>query len=616
MASNTIRLTMAQALVRFLTAQFVAADDGSETPLFAGVMAIFGHGNVTCLGEALEAAGDALPTWRGQNEQSMALAALAFAKVKRRRQIMIAASSIGPGATNMITAAAAAHSNRIPVLFLSGDVFATRRPDPVLQQVEVFTDPTITVNDGFKPVTRYWDRITHPAQIISSLPQAVSAMLDPATAGPAFIGLCQDVQEMAFDYPLAFFERRVHLIPRPRPDRAEVARAAEVLREAQNPMILAGGGVRYSLAEQEVLDFARKRGIPVAETIAGKGTMLAGDPLSLDLLGVLGSSAANAAARRADVVLAIGTRMQDFITGSWSVFEPDCRIIAVNTARFDAMKHRALPVVADAREAIGELDAALGDWRAPARLLAQAASDMAEWTALVDRLQAPDNSAVPSYAQVVGAVNAAARPEDMVLSAAGGIVGELTKGWRVKGRYGFDCEMGSSTMGYEIAGGWGAAMARPEGEVFVMLGDGAYLMMNSDIYSSVLTGHKMIVVVCDNGGFAVINRLQVFKGNKPFNNLLRDCRVKQVVRMDFTAHAAAMGAAARSVENLAELPKALDWAREQDRTVVLWINVADDRWTPGDAWWDVGVPEVSERDEIRAARSDHMKGRAQQRVGV
>jgi len=616
MTKSTIRLTMAQALVRYLAAQFVADDTGGETPLFGGVMAIFGHGNVTCLGEALEAAGDTLPTWRGQNEQSMALAAISYAKVKRRRQIMVAASSIGPGATNMITAAAAAHSNRIPVLFLAGDVFATRRPDPVLQQVESFGDPTLSVNDGFKSVSRYWDRITHPTQIISSLPQAVSVMLDPATAGPAFLGLCQDVQEMSFDYPLAFFERRVHLIPRPRPDRAEVARAAAVLRTAKNPMILAGGGVRYSLAEEALLDFARRRGIPVAETIAGKGTMLSADPLSLDVLGVLGSSAANAAARRADVVLAVGTRLQDFITGSWSVFEPECRIVALNTTRYDATKHRALPVVGDAREGIAELDAALGDWRAPDHCLVLAAEGMAEWNALVDRLQAPSNAEVPSYAQVVGAVNAAAGPEDMVLSAAGGVVGELTKGWRIKGRYGFDCEMGSSTMGYEIAGGWGAAMARPEGEVFVLVGDGAYMMMNADIYSSVLTGHKMTVVVCDNGGFAVINRLQVFKGNKPFNNLLRDCRVKKVVRMDFAAHAAAMGAAARKVESLADLPAALDWARAQDRTVVLEIAVAEDVWTPGDAWWDVGVPEVSTREEIRAARSEHMAGRAQQRVGV
>lgn len=615
MTQATIRLTMAQALVRYLTQQFID-DEGTERRLFAGVFAIFGHGNVTCLGEALAAAEDVLPTWRGQNEQSMALAALSYAKVKRRRQIMVAASSIGPGATNMITAAAAAHSNRIPVLFLAGDVFAARRPDPVLQQVENFGDPTLTVNDGFKSVSRYWDRITHPAQILNSLPQAVSVMLDPATAGPAFIGLCQDVQEMAFDYPEAFFARTVHRIPRPRPDRASVADAVTALSAAERPLILAGGGVRYSLAEREVLDFARRRGIPVAETIAGKGTSAHGDPLSLGVLGVLGTAAANAAAGRADVVFALGTRLQDFITGSWTVFSPETRFVSLNTARFDAVKHRALAVVGDVREGLADIDAGLGAWRANPNWLAQGQADMANWDALIDELQAPDNAFVPSYAQVVGVVNRAAGAKDMVLASAGGIVGELTKGWRVTGTYGFDCEMGSSTMGYEIAGGWGAAMAREDGDVFVMLGDGSYMMMNSDIYSSVLTGHKMIVVVCDNGGYAVINRLQTYKGNRPFNNLIADCRVKEPFSVDFAAHAEAMGAAVRRVEALADLCAAVAWAREQDRTTVLSIKVAPDRWTPGDAWWDVGVPEVSERSEVMAAREDHQVGRKRQRQGV
>jgi 3D-(3,5/4)-trihydroxycyclohexane-1,2-dione acylhydrolase (decyclizing) len=616
MAQKTIRLTMAQALVRWLTAQYIN-DEGVEKPIFAGAFAIFGHGNVTCLGEALEAAGNALPTWRGQNEQSMALAAVAFAKARRRRQIMIAASSIGPGATNMITAAAAAHTTRMPVLFLAADTFITRRPDPVLQQVEMFGDPTITVNDGFKPVSRYWDRITHPAQIISSMPQALSVMLDPATAGPAVISLCQDVQEMAFDYPEVFFERRVHAIPRPRPDLGEIERAVAILGKAERPLIIAGGGVRYSLAEKELLAFARARNIPVCETIAGKGTMLKGDPLSLDVLGVLGSSAANAAAGAADVILAVGTRLQDFITGSWTVFSQQAEIISLNTTRFDAVKHRARAVVGDAKMGLADLDQALGSWKAPSSWLAKGQADMASWTELVDKLQAPDNEPVPSYAQVVGIVNSAAGPDDMVLASAGGIVGELTKGWRVTGRYGFDCEMGSSTMGYEIAGGWGAAMARQEnGEVYVMLGDGSYMMMNSDIYSSVLTGHKMTVIVCDNGGYAVINRLQTFKGNKPFNNLIRDCRIKAPVYVDFAAHAGSMGAAARRIENLSELPAALDWAREQDRTTVIVVTVASDRWTPGDAWWDVGVPELSERSEIKAARADHMQGRERQRVGV
>ncbi|MFV0360199.1 3D-(3,5/4)-trihydroxycyclohexane-1,2-dione acylhydrolase (decyclizing) [Tropicimonas sp.] len=615
MAQTTVRLTMAQALVRYLCSQFID-DDGVERPLFAGCFAIFGHGNVTCLGEALEAAGEALPTWRGQNEQSMTMAAIAYAKAKRRRQIMVAASSIGPGATNMITAAAAAHSNRLPLLLLAGDVFAGRRPDPVLQQVENFGDPTLTVNDGFKPVSRYWDRITHPGQILNSLPQAVATMLDPATCGPAFIGLCQDTQELAFDYPEAFFVRTVHRIARPRPDRAAVADAVAALSAAKRPLIIAGGGVRYSLAEAEVMDFARRRGIPVTETIAGKGTMIHGDPLGLGLIGVLGSSSANGMAGDADLVLAIGTRLQDFITGSWTVFSPEAQIVAINTARFDAVKHRALPVVGDARETLIEIDAALGGWAADPSWLEQGRQLTAEWDALVDRHQAADNSLVPSYAQVVGVVNRLSQPEDMVLTSAGGIVGELTKGWRCKGIYGFDCEMGSSTMGYELAGGWGAAMAREDGEVFVMLGDGSYMMMNSDIYSAVLAGHKMTVIVCDNGGYAVINRLQTGKGNKPFNNLIADCRVKEPFAVDFAAHAAAMGAASRTVESLIELEDALTWAREQTRTTVISIKVAPDKWVPGDAWWDVGVPEVSERAEIRAARGEHAEARKRQRYGV
>lgn len=616
MKQETVRLTMAQALVRYLTSQFID-DDGVEVPLFAGCFAIFGHGNVTCLGEALEAAGDALPTWRGQNEQSMAIAGIAYSKAKRRRQIMIAASSIGPGATNMITAAGAAHTNRLPLLLLAGDVFAARRPDPVLQQVEHFNDATITVNDGFKSVSRYWDRITHPGQILNSLPQAISVMLDPATCGPAFIGLCQDVQEMAFDYPVAFFKRTVHRIPRPRPDRASISEAAAVLSAAKRPLLLAGGGVRYSKAEAEVLAFARRRGIPVAETIAGKGTVIHGDPIGLDMLGVLGSTSANAMAAQADVVLAVGTRLQDFITGSWTVFSPEAQIVAINTARFDAVKHQSLAVVGDALESIAELDSALGQWKVDGSWMEEGQRRMIEWNAMVDTYQAPDNSPVPSYAQVVGVVNRLSKPEDMVLASAGGIVGELTKGWRCKGNYKFDLEMGSSTMGYEIAGGWGAAMAcADEGEVFVMLGDGSYMMMNSDIYSAVLAGHKMTIIVCDNGGYAVINRLQTGKGNKPFNNLIADCRVQEPFSVDFAAHAASMGAAVRQVEALDGLEDALNWARQQTKTTVISINVANDRWVPGDAWWDVGVPEVSERAEIRAAREQHVEARKRQRNGV
>lgn len=616
MSANTVRLTMAQALVKYLCNQFTEID-GERVPLFAGVFGIFGHGNVTCLAEALEAVQDALPTWRGQNEQSMALAAIAYAKARRRRQFMVATSSIGPGAANMVTAAGVAHANRLPVLLLSGDVFANRRPDPVLQQVEHFGNPTVTVNDAFKAVTRYWDRITHPEQIISSLPQAVAAMLDPADCGPAFLGLCQDTQEIAFDYPAAFFAPKTHRIPRPRPDRGRVAEAVALLKTAKRPLIISGGGARYSLAEEALAGFAQARGIPLAETIAGKGGVSHDHPAHVGPIGVIGSSSANALAERADVILAVGTRLQDFTTGSWTAFAHDARFVSINTARWDATKHRSVAVVGDAREALEELDAALGDWAAEAAWTEKGRTEFAAWNQLLDEHQKPTNAPVPTYAQVVAVVNRTAGDTDSVIAAAGGIPGEVTKGWRVKAPGTFDCEFGFSCMGYEIAGGWGAAMAAPEGGTpIVMTGDGSYLMMNSDIYSSVLTGHKMIVVVCDNGGFGIINRLQNFKGGASFNNLIRDSRVTAPFAVDFAKHAEAMGALSRQVDSLADLEDALAWAKTTDRTTVVSIVTDAFSWVPGDADWDVGVPETSERETVRAARKDHDEIRARQRIGV
>jgi 3D-(3,5/4)-trihydroxycyclohexane-1,2-dione acylhydrolase (decyclizing) len=360
---DTVRLTTAGAIVRFLIAQRTEID-GRESPLFPGVFAIFGHGNVTCLGDALEAAGDRLPTIRGQNEQSMALAAVGYAKAMRRRQIMVATSSIGPGALNMVTAAGVAHADRLPVLLLSGDTFAGRIPDPVLQQVEHFDDPTTTVNDAFRPVTRYWDRITRPAQLLQSLPQALGTMLDPAQCGPAFLGLPQDVQAEAFDFPASFFEPRVHRIRRPGPDPREVEEAARILREAERPLLIAGGGVHYALATDEVAAFATRHSIPVVETVAGKSSLEWDHPMAAGPIGVTGSTSANALAREADVVLAVGTRLQDFTTGSWSVFEDErLRLIALNVGRSDASKHLATPLVADARRGLEELGEALGGWR-------------------------------------------------------------------------------------------------------------------------------------------------------------------------------------------------------------------------------------------------------------
>ncbi len=612
---KTINLTMTQALVKYLINQKIMID-GQEEPLFPGVFAIFGHGNVTCLGEALEAVKDQMPTWRGQNEQSMALAGVAFAKAKRRQQIMIATSSIGPGCTNLVTAAGVAHANRLPILLLSGDTFANRLPDPVLQQVEHFNNPSLTVTDSLKAVTRYWDRITRPEQIMSSLPQAVATMLDPADCGPAFLALPQDIQAEAFDYPEVFFETIIHRIPRPRPDRESIAEAAKILQSAKKPLIICGGGVFYSGATSEIVNFAEQHNIPIVETIAGRAALKHDHPLNAGPVGVIGSSSANALAEETDVVLAVGTRLQDFTTGSWSIFgNESVKLIALNAARFDAHKHRSLAVVGDAKVGLEELSQALGDWKGASTWTEHATQLYGEWNRTVDEHSEPTND-IPSYAQVVGAANRICDDTDYALTAAGGFPGELCKNWRAKSIGTFDCEFGFSCMGYEVAGGWGAKMANPSREVIVFVGDGSYLMMNSDIYSSVLSGHKLIVVVCDNGGYAVINRLQNFKGNASFNNLIEDSKVQDVFYVDFAKHAESMGALSETVTSITEFESAFQRAKAADRTYVIAMKVQQDQWTPGDAWWDVGVPEVSKRQEVRDARKEHFVGKKRQRVGI
>jgi 3D-(3,5/4)-trihydroxycyclohexane-1,2-dione acylhydrolase (decyclizing) len=612
---STIRLTMAQALVRYLVNQFIVID-GKEEPLFPGVFGIFGHGNVTCLSEALVEVRDVLPVWRGQNEQSMALAAIGYNKAKLRRQIMIATSSIGPGATNMVTAAGVAHSNRLPLLILAGDTFVNRRPDPVLQQVEHFGTPSITVNDCFWPVSRYWDRITHPEQIISSLPQALATMLDPADCGPAFIGLPQDIQEQAFDYPQAFFTRTVHEIARPRPDANQLARAVAALKKAKKPIIIAGGGVRYSQAEALVAQFAADHGIPITETVAGKSTLIHTHATHLGPIGVTGATSANNMAAEADCVLAIGTRLQDFTTGSWTCFRHDAQFVSINAARYDALKHRAVAVVGDAKVTMEEFMPAMKGYKVDKAWTDKGKAEMAIWNTAVDGYKAPTNASLATYGQIVGLVNDKAGPRDYVVGAAGGLPGELNKVWRVKSANSFDVEYGFSCMGYEVAGGWGAAMADPTRDTIVMVGDGSYLIMNTDIYSTVLTGHKMIVIICDNGGYAVINRLQNFKGGVSYNNLIKDCTVKQPFAVDFVKHAESMGAHARKVASLAELGQALDWAKTTDRTTVIVIENDAFVWTPGDAQWDVGVPTVSKRKEVNEARKYQEELRKKQRVGV
>ena len=613
---DTIRLTTAQAIVRWLLAQRTMID-GNDVPVFAGVFGIFGHGNVTSLAEALEPVQDQLPTWRGQNEQSMALAAVAYAKAMRGKRIMIATSSVGPGSTNMVTAAAVAHANRLPVLLLSGDTFQHRIVDPVLQQVEHFGDPTITVADTFKPVSRYWDRITKPAQVVRSLPQALATMLDPATRGPAFLALPQDVQAEAYDFPVRFFEPRVHYIRRPGPDARDVERAASVIAGAKRPMLIAGGGVHYSDAADTVRAFAERHGLPVVETVAGKSTLTHDHPNYAGPIGVTGSRAANAVAEEADVVIAVGTRLQDFTTGSWSVFrDPDVRFVAVNTASWDAHKQGALAVVGDAKVTLEAIDKGLGDYAAPPEWLAMADERIAEWHAYLDSWSGRRHDGPPAYAEVIQSINAIADPQDYILSAAGGLPGELSMGWRSKSVGSFDSEYGYSTMGYEIAGAWGARLARASGEVIAWVGDGSYLMMNSDIYSTVMTGQKVIFMVCDNGGYAVINRLQVNTGGAEFNNLLSTTRHERYFQVDFVKHAEAMGAIAERVESIDELPDAFARAKAADRSYVIVVPVDQYTWTEGGAWWEVGIPEVSDRPGVRSARETWEADKQKQRVGV
>jgi 3D-(3,5/4)-trihydroxycyclohexane-1,2-dione acylhydrolase (decyclizing) len=607
---KTMRMTTAQAIVRFLAAQKTELD-GREAPLFPGVFAIFGHGNVTGLGFALDEARAELPTIRGQNEQGMALAAVAYAKAMRRRQIMVATSSIGPGALNMVTAAGVAMANRLPLLLLSGDTFQSRIPDPVLQQVEHFGSPSTTVNDAFRAVTRYWDRITHPAQVAQSLPAALDTMLDPADCGPAFIGLPQDVQAAAYDFPARLFEPRRHRLRRQRPDEDELDAAAAALRGAERPLVIAGGGVHYSLAEGAFRSFVEAHRVPVVETVAGKSCLTAGHPCLVAPLGVTGADHANRLAADADVVLCVGTRLQDFTTGSWTVFgNEDLTLIGLNAARFDAAKHRALPVVGDAREGLAAFDARLEGWRAGEEWVARAASEAASFAAFVAETTAAGDEP-PTYAQVIGAVNRHATEDDYALTAAGGFPGELNVNWLAKGVATFDCEYGFSCMGYEIAGAWGARLARPGGEVVCFVGDGSYLMLNSDLYSSVLTGQKLIVVVCDNGGYAVIDRLQTGMGGRSFNNMLGEERV----RVDWAAHAAALGCRSESVATIAELEDAFERARAADRTTVIAVETAPDAWTPGGAFWEVGVAEVSDRPEIAEAVERVREAKERQRVG-
>ena len=614
---KTIRLTMAQAVAQFLTKQMTVID-GKKVPIFGGVWAIFGHGNVAGMGEALYQIREELPVYRAHNEQGMAHAAIAYAKTSVRQRFMACTTSIGPGALNMVTAAGVAHVNRIPVLFLPGDVFANRAPDPVLQQIEDFGDGTVSANDAFRPVSRYFDRITRPEQIISALKRTMQVLTDPLDCGPVTLSLCQDVQAEAFDYPESFFQEHVWTQRRPQPDADELADAIALIRKAERPIIIAGGGVLYSRATAELEAFAETHGIPVVVTQAGKSAIDETHPLSLGSVGVTGTSAANALAEDADLILAVGTRCQDFTTGSWALFKNDrLSIVGLNIAAYDAAKHEAHTLVADAREGLKGLSAGLSGWKAPAALAERAAREKKTWMEAAERAMATTNAVLPSDAQVIGAVSRTLGGEDsIVVCAAGGLPGELHKLWPATVPGSYHMEYGFSCMGYELAGGLGAKLARPDKNVVVMVGDGSYTMLNSEIATSVMLGMKLTVILLDNRGYGCINRLQMATGGANFNNLLKDSYHEVMPEIDFRAHAESMGAVAVKVGSIAELEQAIEASRTNDRTSVIVIDTDPLITTQeGGHWWDVAVPEVSPRRQVNEAHSNYIAKRADQRIG-
>lgn len=617
--SATVRTTVADAIIRFLIAQQVEDDRSRKIiPLVPGVFAIFGHGNALSLGESLELHKDQIATLRGQNEQGMALAAVAYAKAAQRRQIMAVSTSIGPGALNTVTAAGVALANRLPLLLLLGDTFNSREPDPVLQQLEHFGDPTITANDSLKAVSRYWDRITAPSQLKTTLRQAIATLLDPADCGPVTLALPQDVQAMAYDFPADLFDTVVHRIARPRASRDQVNEAIALIREAKKPMIIAGGGVHYSLAEAELSAFANAFGIPVMETVAGKSSLLASDPAFAGSIGVFGETAGQEISHEADLVLALGTRLQDFTTESGTIFRnPNVKVIGVNVARYDALKREGLAVVGDAREVLADFTEGLQGWTAPSEWFATGRSSRAKQVALIEQRTAVTETSDPTYAQLIGRVHANAGDDDYVLTAAGGLPGELVMNWPSKGIATFDCEYGFSCMGYEVSGTWGAALeravSRPGSTVYGMTGDGSFMMLPMDVYSAVLHNTSLVLIICDNQGFNVIERLQIGHGAASFRTMLADEDRPNPAVIDFAKVAAGMGAEVISTGSLAEFDDALHSVKGIPGVHVIVVPVAKHKWSEGDSFWEVGVPEVSHRPAVNEARKALLEGKSQQR---
>jgi len=611
------RLTAAQATVKFLRNQF-SARDGKEYQFFGGCLGIFGHGNVAGIGQALEQ-DNGLRYYLFRNEQGMVHAASGFAKASFRMRTLVCTTSIGPGATNMVTGAAVATVNRLPVLLLPGDIFARRNVAPVLQQLESPTTQDISVNDCFKPVSRYWDRIERAEQLLTSLPEAMRVLTSPADTGAATISFPQDVQAEAFDFPDELFRKRVWVIPRARCDQSLLNEAAKWIRGSKNPLIIAGGGVLYSEASEALSKFASATGIPVCETQAGKGSLPFDHTQQLGAVGVTGTPGANIVAREADLVIGIGTRYSDFTTASKTAFQdPSVRFININVAEFDAYKHAALPLTGDARVTIFELQSTVGNYHVEQAYRDKIQNIRAQWETEVDRIYALAKEPPITQGEVIGMLNSFLEPSDIVVCAAGSLPGDLHKLWRTRQPGGYHMEYGYSCMGYEIAGGLGAKMAGPGREVYVLVGDGSYLMMAQEIVTSIQEGYKINIVLLDNHGFSSIGGLSRACGNEGMGTDYRYRRGEKydgdILPVDFAANAASLGAWTTRARTAEELKAALVAGRKQDRTSVVVIETSYDQRVPGyESWWDVPIAEVSERDAVKAARKDYEEKRKKER---
>ena len=605
---KTQRLTVGQAVVSFLANQY-SERDGVERRFVPGVFGIFGHGNVAGLGQGLQQAGERMRFYLARNEQAMVHLAAAYAKTANRLATLACTTSIGPGATNMLTAAAGATINRLPVLLLPGDIFSTRRVAPVLQQLESPQSQDISVNDAFRPISRYWDRIYRPEQLVTSLLEALRVLTSPADTGAVTLAIPQDVQAEAFDFPAELFGRRVWHVRRAVPEPETLRAAVAQIRSAKRPLLVAGGGVLYSDATAALRAFAAATGIPVGETMAGKGALAYDDPLALGAIGATGTPGANIMAREADLVIGIGTRYSDFTTASKTAFQdPGVRFVNVNVSEFDAFKHAALPVVADARVALDALRGALDGWQVAPAYRERAARFNRDWDAEVQKHYDRGHSPLPSQGEVIGAVNTFARPQDVVVCAAGSLPGDLHKLWRTRDPKGYHLEYGYSCMGYEVAGGVGVKMAAPERDVYVMVGDGSWLMMSSDLVTALQEGIKITVVLIDNGGFGSIGNLSTSVGSDAFGTKYRsrgaDGQLSgERVRVDFAANARSLGAHVVACSTIADLRHGLAEARAQTRATVLTIETDPAAGVPGyESWWDVPPAEVSEMDKVKAAR--------------